>query len=85
MASPGPAPARGAPAPESAGHRLAAPAPAARLLRRHGWSWQAPARRAFERDEHAVELWEKEVWPLVKASRRHPGPGSSSRTKPDSR
>ncbi|MEW2119967.1 winged helix-turn-helix domain-containing protein [Streptomyces sp. NPDC005474] len=27
-----------------------------RLLKRHGWSWQAPARRAPERDEHAVEL-----------------------------
>ncbi|MEU5547811.1 winged helix-turn-helix domain-containing protein [Streptomyces sioyaensis] len=26
-----------------------------RLLKRHGWSWQAPARRALERDEHAVE------------------------------
>ncbi|WP_406368132.1 winged helix-turn-helix domain-containing protein [Streptomyces sp. NBC_01546] len=39
-----------------------------RLLRRHGWSWQAPARRALERDEHAVELWKKEVWPQVKPS-----------------
>ncbi|MGW9137624.1 IS630 family transposase [Streptomyces sp. NPDC055681] len=32
-----------------------------RLLKRHGWSWQAPARRALERDDHAVELWKKEV------------------------
>ncbi|KJY19804.1 transposase, partial [Streptomyces sp. NRRL S-444] len=48
-----------------------------RLLKRHGWSWQAPARRALERDEHAVELWKKEVWPGVKASRRRPMPGSS--------
>ncbi|MER8160266.1 winged helix-turn-helix domain-containing protein [Streptomyces sp. NPDC094472] len=55
-----------------------------RLLKRHGWSWQAPARRALERDEHAVELWKTEVWPRVKASRRRVGPGSSSRTKPDS-
>jgi putative transposase len=55
-----------------------------RLLKRHGWSWQAPARRALERDEHAVELWKKEVWPQVKASRRRPGHGSSSRTRPDS-
>ncbi|MEV6655421.1 winged helix-turn-helix domain-containing protein [Streptomyces sp. NPDC051219] len=55
-----------------------------RLLKRHGWSWQAPARRALERDEHAVELWKKEVWPRVKASRRRVGAGSSSRTKPDS-
>ncbi|EHN80332.1 hypothetical protein SMCF_113 [Streptomyces coelicoflavus ZG0656] len=56
-----------------------------RLLKRHGWSWQAPARRALERDEHAVELWKKEVWPQVKVSRRRPGRGSSSRTRPDSR
>ncbi|MEU9182742.1 winged helix-turn-helix domain-containing protein [Streptomyces sp. NPDC048550] len=49
-----------------------------RLLKRHGCSWQAPARRALKRDEHAVELWKKEVWPGVKASRRHPGDGSSS-------
>jgi transposase len=32
-----------------------------RLLHRHGWSWQSPARRALERDEDAVELWSKEV------------------------
>ncbi|MFG3590144.1 winged helix-turn-helix domain-containing protein [Streptomyces sp. NPDC047990] len=56
-----------------------------RLLKRHGWSWQAPARRALERDEHAVELWKREIWPRVKASRRRPGAGSSSRTRPDSR
>lgn len=55
-----------------------------RLLKRHGWSWQAPARRALERDEHAVELWKKEVWPQVKGSRRRVGVGSSSRTRPDS-
>ncbi|WP_433916361.1 IS630 family transposase [Streptomyces sp. NBC_01744] len=29
-----------------------------RLLKRHGWSWQAPARRALERDDHAVEVEE---------------------------
>ncbi|MFJ7209935.1 winged helix-turn-helix domain-containing protein [Streptomyces sp. NPDC098789] len=55
-----------------------------RLLKRHGWSWQAPARRALERDEHAVELWKKEVWPQVKVSRWRVGAGSSSRTRPDS-
>ncbi|MFI5635674.1 winged helix-turn-helix domain-containing protein [Streptomyces sp. NPDC051664] len=49
-----------------------------------GWSWQAPARRALDRDDHAIELWKKEVWPHVKASRRRMAPGSSSRTKPDS-
>jgi transposase len=36
-----------------------------RLLRRHGWSWQQPARRAIERDDDAVELWKREVWPRV--------------------
>ncbi|WP_033825212.1 winged helix-turn-helix domain-containing protein [Kitasatospora sp. MBT63] len=56
-----------------------------RLLKRHGWSWQAPARRALERDEHAVELWKQEVWPRIKAPRRRSGPGSSSRTRQDSR
>ncbi|MER5833143.1 winged helix-turn-helix domain-containing protein [Streptomyces sp. NPDC002130] len=53
-------------------------------MKRHGWSWQAPARRALERDEHAVELWKQEVWPQVKGSRRCVAAGSSSRTKPDS-
>ncbi|MFJ2095506.1 winged helix-turn-helix domain-containing protein [Streptomyces sp. NPDC087901] len=52
-----------------------------RLLRVHGWSWQAPAWTALERDEHAVELWKKEVWPRVLGLRRLPlAPGSSSRT-----
>ncbi|MET7458632.1 winged helix-turn-helix domain-containing protein [Streptomyces sp. NPDC005574] len=50
-----------------------------RLLHRHGWSWQSPARRALKRDEHAVELWKKDVWPQVEAPRRSSGPGSSSR------
>ncbi|WP_405997709.1 winged helix-turn-helix domain-containing protein [Streptomyces sp. NBC_00829] len=53
-----------------------------RLLKRHGWSWQQPARRAVERDDEAVELWKKEVWPRVKARRRSAGPGSSARTRP---
>ncbi|MFK0224081.1 winged helix-turn-helix domain-containing protein [Streptomyces vinaceus] len=55
-----------------------------RMLKRHGWSWQAPARRALERDDHAVELWKRELWPRVKASRRRVGAGSSSRTRLDS-
>ncbi|MEV1026789.1 winged helix-turn-helix domain-containing protein [Streptomyces sp. NPDC050264] len=41
-----------------------------RLLRRHGWSWQQPTRRAIERDDHSVELWKREVWPRVRAPRR---------------
>jgi transposase len=56
-----------------------------RLLKRRGWSWQQPARRAIERDEDAVELWTKEVWPRVRAPRRRRVPGSSSPTRPGSR
>ncbi|MFJ4867955.1 winged helix-turn-helix domain-containing protein [Streptomyces sp. NPDC088757] len=56
-----------------------------RLLKRHGWSWQQPARRAIERDDAAVEVWKKETWPRVRAPRRSAGPGSSSRTRPDNR
>ncbi|MEW1547976.1 winged helix-turn-helix domain-containing protein [Streptomyces tsukubensis] len=56
-----------------------------RLLKRHGWSWQQPARRAIERDEDAVEVWRKETWPQVRAPRRSGTPGSSSRTRPGSR
>ncbi|MER0478596.1 winged helix-turn-helix domain-containing protein [Streptomyces sp. Edi2] len=56
-----------------------------RLLKRHGWSWQQPARRAIERDDEAVELWKKEVWPRVRAPRRRATAGSSSRTRPASR
>ncbi|MFC5904150.1 helix-turn-helix domain-containing protein [Streptomyces zhihengii] len=56
-----------------------------RLLKRHGWSWQQPARRAIERDDEAVEVWRKETWPRVSASRRNVMPGWSSRMKPGSR
>ena len=56
-----------------------------RLLKRHGWSWQQPAKRAIERDDEAVEEWKKETWPRVRAQRRSATPGSCSRTKPDSR
>ncbi|MFJ8476428.1 winged helix-turn-helix domain-containing protein [Kitasatospora sp. NPDC094011] len=55
------------------------------LLKRHGWSWQQPARWALERDEAAVELWRTEVWSTVKAPRRLAEPGWSSRTKPPRR
>lgn len=56
-----------------------------RRLKRHGWSWQQPARRAIERDDAAVDLWKKEVWPRVRASRRPATDGSASRTRPVSR
>ncbi|MFJ4811970.1 winged helix-turn-helix domain-containing protein [Streptomyces longwoodensis] len=57
----------------------------AALLRRHGWTCQVPARRAIERDEAAVAGWMKETWPQVEGPWRRSTPGSSSRTKPDSR
>ncbi|MDT0431209.1 MULTISPECIES: winged helix-turn-helix domain-containing protein [Streptomyces] len=56
-----------------------------RLLKRHGWSWQQPDRRAIERDDDAADVWKKEVRPLVRASRRPEADGSSSRTRPVSR
>ncbi|MFE3866311.1 hypothetical protein ACFXPT_38850 [Streptomyces goshikiensis] len=43
------------------------------MLKRHGWPWQAPARRALARDEHALEPWKKQVWPQVKGPRRRMG------------
>jgi transposase len=56
-----------------------------KLMRRHGWSWQSPARRAAERDEAAITLWKKEVWPRVKQPRRPLAPGSCSKTNPGRR
>ncbi|MCK7626518.1 winged helix-turn-helix domain-containing protein [Streptomyces sp. RS10V-4] len=55
------------------------------LLKRNGWSWQQPVRRAIERDEEAVERWKKKVWPRVKAPRRRATAGSSLRTRQGSR
>ncbi|MBC9719755.1 winged helix-turn-helix domain-containing protein [Streptomyces sp. TRM66268-LWL] len=56
-----------------------------KLLIRHGFSCQIPARRALERDDAAITGWVKETWPLVEAPRRRSTPGSSSRTRPGSR
>ena len=55
------------------------------LLRRRGWTCQAGARRAIERDDGAIEVWKKETWPRVKGRRRPLAGGSSSRTSPASR
>ncbi|MDE3723297.1 winged helix-turn-helix domain-containing protein [Nocardiopsis sp. N85] len=52
-----------------------------RLLRRHGWSVQVPVRRALERDDEAIEVWKREVWPRVKRPRRTWAPTSVSRTR----
>ncbi|MBR7832991.1 winged helix-turn-helix domain-containing protein [Actinospica durhamensis] len=39
----------------------------ARLLDRAGYSWQAPARRAAERDEEKIAAWREESWPEIKS------------------
>jgi transposase len=40
------------------------------LLRRDlGWSSQKPERRAFQRDETAIERWKRNTWPRIKKSR----------------
>ncbi|MEV0228130.1 winged helix-turn-helix domain-containing protein [Nonomuraea sp. NPDC050786] len=54
-----------------------------KLLHRHGWSVQVPARRALERDEEAIAAWKEQVWPVVKAPRRTWAPTCVSRTRPD--
>ncbi|WP_433469899.1 helix-turn-helix domain-containing protein [Spirillospora sp. CA-128828] len=46
------------------------------LLRRNGWSVQAPGRRAIERDDHAVQVWKEQAWPQVESLRRTWAPGS---------
>lgn len=36
-----------------------------RTLRRMGFTWQKPARRARERDEEAVQTWVRTEWPRI--------------------
>ena len=52
------------------------------LMRRNGWSVQVPGRRAIERDDKAIEVWKRQVWPQVEPSRRTWAPGSVSKTRP---
>ena len=52
-----------------------------KLMRRHGWSVQAPTRQALERDQDAVAAWKAEVWPDIKASRATWAPSSASKTR----
>ena len=47
-----------------------------KLLIRHGFSCQVPARRAVERDEEEVTGWVKETSPQVEGPRRRSTPGS---------
>ncbi|MFD3535868.1 winged helix-turn-helix domain-containing protein [Streptomyces sp. NPDC058664] len=57
-------------------------------MHRLGFTPQAPARRAAERDEQAVAGWKEATWAEVKGSGRPVGVTSVSRTKrasPDGR
>ncbi|MCX4966443.1 winged helix-turn-helix domain-containing protein [Streptomyces sp. NBC_00654] len=49
-------------------------------LRGNGWACQQSARRAIERDDDAVELWKREVWPQEVRSRS--GSAASARRCP---
>ena len=49
------------------------------LLHRIGWSVQAPARRAAERDEARIAAWREEAWPVVKGRRRTWAPAKIAR------
>ena len=55
------------------------------LLRRRGWTCQAGARRAIERDDGAIEVWKTQTWGQIKGRRRLSAAGSFSRTNPASR
>ena len=55
------------------------------LLRRRGWTCQAGARRAIERDDGAIEVWKTQTWGQIKGRRRLSAAGSSSKTNPASR
>ena len=52
------------------------------LLHRIGYSPQVPVHRAVERDEAAIALWKKEVWPQMERLARLQERGSSSKTNP---
>ena len=48
------------------------------------WSSQKPAQQAKERNPEQVAYWKAVRWPEVKKTLRSGGPGSSSKTSPDS-
>lgn len=37
-----------------------------RLLQRLGWSSQKPQRQPLQRDEAAIQHWQRDVWPRIK-------------------
>jgi len=56
-----------------------------KILRRLGWSWQKPARRAIERDEEEIARWVREEWPAISNSPAGSRPGSSLRMRAEPR
>lgn len=52
------------------------------LLRRRGWTCQAGARRASERDDGAIEVGKTQTWGQIKGRRWLSAAGSSSKTSP---
>jgi len=51
-----------------------------RLLHQLAWTHQKPETRALERDEAAIERWQRVAWPRVKKTPRGWAPISSSST-----
>ena len=49
-----------------------------RLCQAIRWSPQKPARRARQRDEAAIALWQEETWPAIKRGRKPSSRASSS-------
>ncbi len=41
-----------------------------KLLRQAGWSRQKPIERATQRNEEAIETWQKERWPEIKKKQK---------------
>ena len=54
-----------------------------RVLRALGWTPQRPARRALERNEAAIQRWQRVRWPELKKTPKDGGKPSSSSTKAD--
>ncbi|MGA5135467.1 helix-turn-helix domain-containing protein [Streptomyces olivoreticuli] len=52
-----------------------------KLMRRHGWSPQVPARRVLEQDDGSVERWRSGVWETVRPPGRPGTPASASRAR----
>lgn len=50
-----------------------------KILRGCGWSCQVPERRAFQRDEQAIDRWKREQWPAIKKSPKTWGPSGVPR------